>query len=162
MTLKSTLEEVLAGIDLLNELRASLKNNLAHESAMPTQGKTSTPVKTFDQGSRRKSKPTTLIIEIDGQTIKKRKAKVAFVDAFKVIGVARVEGLDLRLGGRLLIVRDVRPKEGAYLQSGEYWVATHSDTAEKARVLQEACRRLNVPCSITQVPRSQISILDDL
>jgi hypothetical protein len=75
------------------------------------------------------------------------------VRAIEFIGPARIEGLGLKLGGQPLIVRGAQPSGRGYRGRGGYWIATHSDTAEKRNVLEEICRRLGLSCSIKQVPR---------
>jgi hypothetical protein len=75
------------------------------------------------------------------------------VKAIELIGPDRVQGLGLRLGGQELVVCGVEPHGRGYHQRGEYWIATHSSTAEKRDVLQRICRRLGLTGSIQQVAR---------
>jgi len=90
---------------------------------------------------------------VEGKTIAEPQAAAGMVRAIEYIGVARVASLGLRLGGQPLIVRGDEPIERGYHRSGEWWIATHSDTAEKRAILEEVCHRLGLSHSIQQVLR---------
>jgi len=140
-------------VDLLLEeqkhLRDTLMQSLSNPAAQPVQP---------THGHRRqhrKGLATTLTITVEGKTIAEPQAATGMVKAIENIGVARVESLGLRLGCQPLIVRGGKPIGRGYHSSGQWWIATHSDTAEKRNVLEEICRRLGLSCSIKQVFRHQ-------
>ena len=147
-----------AAIDLMVEqfgmLSRSLDGILALVKPMPSPAHTSQP---FGRRRRRHKKGprTTLHIVIDGSVFAEPLAKAGLMKAIEFIGIARVERLDCKLSRKPLIVRGLRPTEGAYYQIGEYWVATHSDTGEKRRVLEEICQRLRLSHSIQQILRNE-------
>jgi hypothetical protein len=148
---RQAIADSLAAIDLMRELLDDQRRSL--EAALVDRR----PVASFpaDQPRRRgrKGPPTTLSITIDGQNMTERQAAIGLVRAIVFIGLDRVGNLGLRLGGQPLIVRGALPNGRGYHQSGEYWIATHSDTAEKRGILEQICRRLSLRCSVRQVMR---------
>jgi hypothetical protein len=110
--------------------------------------------------NHRKGPATTLVIKVEGKTIAEPQAAAGMVKAFEHIGVAHVESLGLKLGGQPLIVRGKLPPIGrGYQRTGEWWIATHSDTAEKRHILEEICQRLGLSHSIQQVLRTSLAHL---
>jgi hypothetical protein len=152
---KQAIVDSLAAIDLMTELLEEQRRML--EAALqPDQRPIEIGARPSEDGHRRhhhKGPPTTLNIRIDGHTISESQAAVGMVKAIGVIGPARVESLGLRLGGQPLIVRGARRPRRGYHRCGDYWVATHSDTAEKRNVLEKICQQLGLKGSIEQVAR---------
>ena len=153
---RKAIADSLAAIDLMNELLNDQRRSL--EAALRVDKELGqTPVTSIQahgyRRQHRKGPPTTLSISIAGQNISESHAAIGMVRAIELIGLSRVEGLGLKLGGQPLIVRGAQPNGRAYHRIGAYWIATHSDTAEKRNVLEEICRRLGLTCSVQQVMR---------
>ena len=149
---KRAIEDTLAAIDLINEQRPRLEAAL-RRNQQPFDNGGAQARAVGRRQHHRKGPPTTLAILIDQHTIMELKAATGMVKAIEFIGVDRVEGLGLKLGGQPLIVRGAQPPGRGYRRCGDCWVATHSDTAEKRNVLEEICQRLGITGSIRQVPR---------
>jgi hypothetical protein len=143
-------------IEQLGILRRSLDGILVRVKPplMPSLANGSPRPVGWRRRDHKKGPRTTLHILIDGFEIAEPQAKAGLMKAIEHVGVNRVYGLSSKLSGRPLIVRGMRPSEGAYHQCGEYWIATHSDTGEKRKVLEEICERLGLSHSIRQVNRN--------
>ena len=82
-----------------------------------------------------------LEVVIDGRKLAGRATDV-FVAALVEIGLERIAGQHITLSGQPL-VSDVPPSR-SFRQRGKWYVATHSDTAEKHSVLVRLKERLGL------------------
>ena len=154
---KQAIADSLAAIDLTTELleeqRRSLEGLLQRDQQPIQTSAPSTPA-VGHRRHHRKGPASTLIITIEGKTIAEPQAATGMVKAIEHIGPARLESLGLRLGGQSLIIQGAKPPGRGYRSSGSWWIATHSDTAEKRNVLEKICRRLGLSFSVRQVSKS--------
>jgi hypothetical protein len=92
--------------------------------------------------TRRKGPRKSLEVIHKGSPLRGRSAADVYSEALRIIGLARVAREPLTLSGEPLVSRV--PPTRAYRQFGDWYVATHSDTAEKHSVLVRLKERLNL------------------
>ncbi len=99
--------------------------------------------------------PTTrgrLRVFIDGETIGKPTAAETFARAIAKIGIERVKTLHKRLSGIALIETQAAEDYHNQFRIGGYYICTHSNTAEKKRLLEEIGRTLDISLRVEIIP----------
>lgn len=88
------------------------------------------------------------VIFPDGTIIEDRMAKRVFAHAIEKIGIERVLGLNLQLGGEPLLSQNksVFVKQPSQIEEmkGGWIVKTHSSTAQKISILNKIAKKLNI------------------
>ena len=88
----------------------------------------------------------------DGKTIDHHVATDTFEDAIAVIGIERVEKLNMNLHGHQLIT--TRPLSIVrQRQHGRYYITTNSNTEKKKEVLDEIANELGIALKVEVVPK---------
>lgn len=97
-----------------------------------------------------------LVVVINNRTLTGTATDV-YVEALCEMGLERVAHLNMTLGGQPLVSE--KPSARAYRQCGSWYVATHSDTAEKHSVLERLQTRLALDMQIrlTEVKEELLS-----
>jgi hypothetical protein len=112
-------------------------SNPAAQPVQPTHG---------HRRQHRKGLATTLTITVEGKTTAEPQAATGMVKAIEILRLPVLSRLGPDWGGQPLVVRGGKPIGRGYHSSGQWWIATHSDSAEKRNVLEEICRRLGLSC----------------
>src|SRR5688572_11827867 len=92
--------------------------------------------------THRKGPRKSLEVIRQGTILPGRTATDVYVECLQKIGLERVSKEPLTLSGVSLVSRDAPAR--AHRQFGEWYVATHSDTAEKHSVLVRLKERLDL------------------
>ncbi len=114
-----------------------LENNITKKS------KVDEPLK--NNNLRTRSPKTILRVLIYNTLIREKKAVITFVKTLERIGCDKVSTLKLSCCGMPLVSKDEPAQNGNYpnyKQLGDWYVITHSSTADKKQILDEVSQRL--------------------
>jgi len=81
---------------------------------------------------------------VDGVVISERTAAGTLVEALKKIGLERVSGLSLLVNGENLVSDQSSPKDYNEQRVGNFFVKTHSNTAQKKHHLERISEELGL------------------
>lgn len=117
------------------------------------EGKTQagTPNNQPGRAFNHKAAPAHLRVTVMGRTIEHSKASDTFADALELIGLPRIAALHLRSSGVALVSHEPTSLDRSQACRQGWYVTTHSNTAEKKRILEEIGRVLHVPLNVVIV-----------
>ena len=101
--------------------------------------------------SATKAPKTVLVVKfLDGETLYEKVAADTFVQTIKKFGLEKVRQLEIEIN-RGLLVSKVKPERYQYYKEGDYFIVTHSSTAQKKDILEKIAAILNVPITVNIV-----------
>lgn len=122
-----------------------------HQQGAEGVGQTGTPTNQSVRTFNHRAAPTYLRVTVAGRTIEHSKASDTFVDTLELIGLPQIAALQLRSSGIALVSREPTSLDRSQVCRQGWYVTTHSDTAEKKRILEKIGRLLNVPLNVVIV-----------
>ena len=102
-------------------------------------------------GHHRKGPQTRLRVALDSRVIERPTAAETFATALELMGLERVAPLGKRLSGIALVSKIPGDGYQSQIRKGDWYITTHSDTADKKKLLQDIGAELNIPVRVEVV-----------
>jgi hypothetical protein len=83
--------------------------------------------------------------------IERPTAAETFATALELMGLERVAPLGKRLSGIALVSKIPGDGYQSQIRKGDWYITTHSDTADKKKLLQDIGAELNIPVRVEVV-----------